>query len=243
MTRRGIIRLASRELGRRWPGALGLFGVGMLRGMLEGTPAGSPTLPRVLARAWQGVPPHASILFIFLWMVVPLCWGLIVGEPWVLDRPGWHRMVAIRVRTRWAWWSGTLVALFASAIPATGLLLGGSLMAAIGIHHVRWSTTLWPTLGNLAVMLLEILWAYLALLIAFSMISRRPGGALMATLGLGYLANAWLPRQPCRSWVPPLAGQYPMPTLPHDVRAAGGVVIAVLFITALYWGHWRKLSL
>lgn len=231
----------ARRLARRWPGAFVLFGLGLMRVVFRGALPGLSSVAVVLRQAWQGLPPHASIVVTFLWVMVPVSWALVVGEPWAADRQGWHRFVANRIGARWAWWSGTMVAMFGSALVAVVLLLGGSLAGAIGIDDARWQPTIWPTLGHLAVMLVGVLWPYVALLIALRAITRQPGWALVGTLGLGYLGTIWLAGTvpSIRDWVPPLAGQNPIGVM-SDGRVAGMTASYALLLVAGHWWHWRR---
>lgn len=173
--------------------------------------------------------------------MVPISWSLVVGEPWAADRQGWQRFVASRTGTRWAWWSGTIAAMFGSTLVAVVLLLGGSLVGAVGIEHTRWQPTIWPTLGHLAVMLVGVLWPYVALLIALGAITRQPGWALAGTLGLGYLATIWLAgtAPSIRDRVPQLAGQNPTGFMSDGGVASITVSYALLLVT-VHWWHWRR---
>lgn len=229
-----------RRLRRRWPAALALFGLGLMRVVLRGVQPGS-SVPQVLRYDWQGLPPHASVVTAFLWIMVPVSWGILVGEPWAADRRKWQRFVASRTGTRWALWSGSIAALFGSTLVAVVLLLSGSLVGAVSIAHAPWRLTIWPTLRHVAVMLLGMLWPYAALMIALLAIIRQPGWALVGTLGLGYMGTLWMAGTGLRIryWVPPLAGQNPFGSV-SDGRVVSITVSYAVFLLAAHWVYWRR---
>lgn len=194
-----------------------------------------------MTQAWQGPPPHASIMMILLWMVIPIAWLLAFGEPWSSVWQGWQRLQSARERTRWAGWVATVLSIWAAIGGAVALLLGGSLIAGIWIDGAIWHTAVWAIMGQQAIGLILLLWTYVLLVVGVGLLTQSPGWPLAGALGLGYCGTVLLTANPTvLPWFPPLVGLgVPSPAAGHATLLVTGGIYSLIVVGA-HWFHWRQ---